>query len=153
MPSGQRCWRTSAKHLASSNSPERLTRSDAGMIARAPCMKTAAAHHPIRSLARRLPAPPPLITPEANKSHNVNTIAALRQVVQRPRDLTRTQLRELRQELDRRGFSEANLRRAWSDAKNEEIAASIIGFVRQAALGDALIPYAERVNVAMKRIM
>src|SRR3954451_17778523 len=69
MPSGQRCWRTSAKHLASSNSPERLTRSDAGMIARAPCMKTAAAHHPIRSLARRLPAPLPLITPEANKSH------------------------------------------------------------------------------------
>src|SRR5690349_22828229 len=68
MPSGQRSWRTSAKHLASSNSPERLTRSDAGMIARAPCMKTAAAHHPIRSLARRLPAPLPLITPEANKS-------------------------------------------------------------------------------------
>jgi len=31
-------------------------------------MKTAAAHHPIRSLARRLPAPLPLITPEANKS-------------------------------------------------------------------------------------
>src|SRR3982751_5401140 len=68
MPSGQRSWRTSAKHLASSNSPERLTRSDAGMIARAPCMKTPAAYHPIRSLARRLPAPLPLITPEANKS-------------------------------------------------------------------------------------
>src|SRR4051812_44444290 len=42
MPSGQRCWRTSAKHLASSNSPERLTRSDAGMIAWAPCMRAAA---------------------------------------------------------------------------------------------------------------
>ena len=27
------------------------------------------------------------------------------------------------------------------DAKNEDIAASIIGFVRQAALGDALLPY------------
>ena len=26
-PSGQRCWRTSVKHLASSNSAERLTRS------------------------------------------------------------------------------------------------------------------------------
>ena len=36
--------------------------------------------------------------------------------------------------LDLKGFSEANLRRAWADAKNEDIAASIIGFVRQAAL-------------------
>src|SRR4051812_43464029 len=42
MPSGQRSWRTSAKHLASSNSPERLTRSDAGMIVG--CMKAAADH-------------------------------------------------------------------------------------------------------------
>jgi type I restriction enzyme R subunit len=73
-------------------------------------------------------------------------------VVQRPRDLTRAQLRELRLELDRLGYSEANLRRAWHDAKNEDIAASIIGFVRQAALGDPLIPFRERVTEAMKRI-
>jgi len=86
-------------------------------------------------------------------TNNVNTIAALKLVVQRPRDLTRAQLRELKQELDNRGFSEANLRRAWTDAQNEEIAASIIGFVRQAALGDPLIPYADRVNAAMRRIM
>ena len=84
---------------------------------------------------------------------NVNKIAALNVVVQRPRDLTRVQLRELRLELDKLGFSEANLRRAWSDAKNEEIAASIIGFVRQAAIGDALIPFEERVREAMKRIL
>ncbi len=84
---------------------------------------------------------------------NVNTIAALKVVVQRPRDLTRAQLRELRLERDKRGFSEANLRRAWSDAKNEEIAASIVGFVRQAAIGDPLVPYAERVQAAMRRIM
>ncbi len=29
---------------------------------------------------------------------------------------------------------------------NEDIAASIIGFIRQAALGDPLIPYADRVE-------
>ena len=86
-------------------------------------------------------------------TENVNTIAALKVVVQRPRDLTRAQLRELRLELDKRGFSEANLKRAWSDARNEEIAASIIGFVRQAALGDPLVPYTERVAAAMRRIM
>ncbi|WP_237480596.1 type I restriction-modification system endonuclease [Lichenibacterium dinghuense] len=84
---------------------------------------------------------------------NVNTIAALTVVVQRPRDLTRAQLRELRAELDGRGFSEASLKRAWTDAKNEEIAASIIGFVRQAALGDPLVPYADRVRTAMNRIL
>lgn len=83
---------------------------------------------------------------------NVNEIAAMKLVVQRPRDLTRAQLRALRLELDRLGYSEANLRRAWQDAKNEEIAASIIGFVRQAAIGDPLIPFEERVSAAMKRI-
>ena len=85
--------------------------------------------------------------------NNVNTIAALTVVVQRPRDLTRAQLRELRLELDRLGYSEANLRRAWQDAKNEEIAASIIGFVRQAAIGDPLVPFEDRVREAMKRLM
>lgn len=84
--------------------------------------------------------------------NNVNKIAALTLVVQRPREFTRAQLRTLRLELDKLGYSEANLRRAWQDAKNEEIAASIIGFVRQAALGDALIPFEERVRAAMKRI-
>jgi type I restriction enzyme R subunit len=84
---------------------------------------------------------------------NMNNIAALRLVVQRPRDLTRADLRELRIALDRKGYSEANLRRAWADAKNEEIAASIIGFVRQAALGDPLVPYEDRVKAAMRSIM
>jgi len=85
--------------------------------------------------------------------NNVNTIAALTVVVQRPRELTRAQLRELRLELDKLGFSETNLRRAWHDARNEDIAASIIGYVRQAAIGDPLIPYEERVREAMKRIL
>jgi type I restriction enzyme R subunit len=84
---------------------------------------------------------------------NVNKIAALTVVVQRPRDLTRAELKSLRLELDALGYSDANLRRAWSDAKNEDIAASIIGFVRQAALGDALIPFDLRVRAAMQRIL
>lgn len=84
---------------------------------------------------------------------NVNTIAALTLVVQRPRDLTRADLRELRVALDQKGYSEANLRRAWADAKNVDIAASIIGYVRQAALGDPLIPYADRVRAAMQRVL
>ena len=85
--------------------------------------------------------------------NNVNKIAALNLVVQRPRELTRAELRALRVALDGVGYSETALRRAWSDAKNEDIAASIIGFVRQAALGDALRPFEERVRAAMGRIL
>ena len=55
--------------------------------------------------------------------------------------------------LDLKGYSEASLRRAWADAKNEDIAASIIGFVRQAAIGDALVPYEDRVRGAMRAIL
>lgn len=84
---------------------------------------------------------------------NVNKIAALNVVVQRPRELTREQLRELRLELDRQGFSEAGLRRAWHETRNEDIAASVIGFIRQAALGDPLVPYEDRVKAAMERVL
>ena len=56
-------------------------------------------------------------------------------------------------ELDRKGFSEANLKQAWKDTKNEDMAASIIGFIRQAALGDALVPYEDRLHAAMRRIL
>jgi type I restriction enzyme, R subunit len=84
---------------------------------------------------------------------NINAIAALKLVVQRPRDLTRAHLKELRTALDLKGYSEANLRRAWADANNVDIAASIIGFVRQAALGDPLVPYSDRVKAAMQRVL
>jgi type I restriction enzyme R subunit len=84
---------------------------------------------------------------------NINAIAALKLVVQRPRDLTRADLKELRTALDLKGYSEANLRRAWADARNVDIAASIIGYVRQAALGDPLVPYADRVKAGMQRVL
>tara|TARA_R110000868_G_scaffold10357_1_gene51030 strand:- start:15356 stop:18700 length:3345 start_codon:yes stop_codon:yes gene_type:complete len=85
--------------------------------------------------------------------NNQNRIAALSVVVQRPRELTWAELRSLRLELDKMGFSETSLRRAWNDASNEDIAASIIGFVRQAALGDPLIPFETRVQTATKAIL
>lgn len=83
---------------------------------------------------------------------NVNRIAALNIVVQRPQELTREELRQLRLELDAAGFTDSKIKRAWADAKNEEIAASIIGYIRQAAIGDPLIPYADRVRAAVATI-
>jgi type I restriction enzyme R subunit len=83
---------------------------------------------------------------------NANNIDALNLVVTRPRDLTRESLRELRLALDARHFTESALRSAWRDRTNEDIAASIIGFIRQAALGDPLIPYADRVDAAIRKV-
>jgi type I restriction enzyme R subunit len=82
-----------------------------------------------------------------------NTLPALVTVLTRPRELTRKQLRELAFELDRAGFSEANLATAWREMTNQDIAARIVGYIRQAAIGDALIPYEQRVDRALQTIL
>jgi len=82
----------------------------------------------------------------------LNQSAALAVVVNRPKDLSREQLREVRLLLDEHGYSEARLQTAWRNRSNQDIAASIIGYIRQAALGEALLPFEERVGRAMQRI-
>jgi type I restriction enzyme R subunit len=84
---------------------------------------------------------------------NMNTIPALIVVTQCPRDLTRAELKELKLLLDARGYSERQLQVAWREMTNSDIAASIIGFIRKAALGDALIPYEQRVDLAIAKIL
>ncbi len=84
---------------------------------------------------------------------HLNEIPALLVVTQRPRELTRAQLRELRLALDTAGYPEAALRAAFRDLTNHDIAASIIGYVRRLALGDALVPYSERVSKAVERLL
>lgn len=83
---------------------------------------------------------------------NMNQVPALIAVTQRPRDLTRKELSELAGLLDEKNYSEAMLRAAYGRARNADIAAHIIGFVRQAALGDPLVPYATRVDNAIVKI-
>lgn len=82
-----------------------------------------------------------------------NAIPALVTVLTRPRDLTRQQLRELALALDRAGFSEASLATAWREKTNQDIAARIVGFIRQAAIGDPLVPYEQRVDRALQRLL
>ena len=82
-----------------------------------------------------------------------NDIPALMTVLTRPRELTRKQLRELVMELDNAGFTETNLATAWREMTNQDIAARIIGYIRQAAMGDALMPYNERVDHALQAIL
>ncbi len=82
----------------------------------------------------------------------LNQSAALSAVVNKPKDLTREQLKEIRLLLDSNGYSEATLKAAWRNQTNQDIAASIIGYIRRAALGEALIPFEQRVHNAMQRI-
>lgn len=82
-----------------------------------------------------------------------NALPALTTVLQRPWELTRKDLRELRLALDQRGYNEATLATAWLETTNQPLAASIMGYIRQAALGDPLVPYEHRVEKALQRIL
>lgn len=82
-----------------------------------------------------------------------NEIPALVAVTQRPASLTRADLRALALELDRAGFSELTLRTAWHETTNQDVAATIIGFIRTKALGSPLIPYADRVKAGLARVL
>ncbi|PZR04620.1 MAG: type I restriction-modification system endonuclease [Archangium gephyra] len=84
---------------------------------------------------------------------NENKVTALKAVMQRPRDLTRAELKKLKLELDQAGFSETQLRAANKATTNADFAASIIGHIRQRALGEPLKPYEQRVNEALQRVL
>jgi len=83
---------------------------------------------------------------------NMNKIPALAIVCQRPRELTRQTLKELKLALDQHGYTEPNLRTAWREWKNEDITADIISFVRRQALGDPLVSHEDRIRKAMKKV-
>lgn len=82
-----------------------------------------------------------------------NELPALQLVLTRPRALTRAALKELAMALQEHGFTETNLRAAYRDATNQDIAAGLVGFIRRAALGDALEPWETRVERAVNRIL
>ncbi len=84
--------------------------------------------------------------------NKLNQSVALGVVVNRPKDLTREQLKEVKLLLDGGGYSEAKLQSAWRNQTNQDIAASIVGHIRRAAIGEALIPFEQRVQGAMQRI-
>lgn len=86
-------------------------------------------------------------------AENQNALAALMVVTQRPRDLTRKQLKELQLKLDQAGYPVRALQTAWAQVSNQDIAASIIGFIRQQALGSPLVPYEQRVDRALQRVL
>lgn len=82
----------------------------------------------------------------------VNQSTALSVVANKPKDLTRDTLKQIKMLLDENGYSEAKLQAAWRNKTNQDIAASIVGHIRRAAIGEALIPFELRVSQAMNKI-
>ncbi|HBG70464.1 MAG: type I restriction-modification system endonuclease [Bacteroidetes bacterium GWF2_43_63] len=83
---------------------------------------------------------------------NVNKVPALSVVCTKPKELSRQTLRELKRTLDSAGFTATTLNTAWKEARNEDIAADIISFVRTMALGSSLISHEERIKKAFQKI-
>lgn len=83
---------------------------------------------------------------------NKDKIAALNIVCTKPRELTRDTLKSLKLELDRNKFTEVQLNSAWKELRNEEIAADIITFIRQQAIGSPLISHEQRIKNAVSKL-
>ena len=83
---------------------------------------------------------------------NINLIPALKIIAQKPRDLTRKELKEVRLLIENAGFKEQALQTAYKNRTSKDIAASLIGFIRVAAIGDALLPFNERLENAIVRL-
>lgn len=85
-------------------------------------------------------------------NNNMNAIAALRTVCTRPSELTREALKSLKLELDCHDFTEKQLNSAWNEMTNQDIVADIIAFIRQQALGSALVGHEQRVKHAFAKL-
>jgi type I restriction enzyme R subunit len=83
---------------------------------------------------------------------NLNKITALGIICNKPTALDRKSLKELKLILDIEGFNARTLNTAWKSAKNEDIAADIIAYIRTFALGSTLVSHEERIKKAMVKV-
>lgn len=84
--------------------------------------------------------------------NNVNAIAGIGVIVNRPRDLTLKELQQIDAILQAQGFRELDLQSAWRQVNKEATAANIISFIRQAALGTPLESEDALVERAMSKV-
>ena len=83
---------------------------------------------------------------------NRNKIMALNVICTKPAELDRKSLKELKLLLDQEGYNTMTLHTAWKNAKNEDIAADIISFIRTLALDTHLVSHEERIEKAINKI-
>ena len=86
------------------------------------------------------------------KAH-VNDIEALKILVTRPSDLTKSALKSLRLELDRHNFNEKHLNGALKAITSQEITADIIAFIRHYTINSLLISHEERIENSFERLI
>ena len=83
---------------------------------------------------------------------NRNKILALNIICTKPSELDRKSLKELKLLLDQEGYNTMTLHTAWKNAKNEDIAADIISFIRTLALDTDLVSHEQRIENAINKI-
>ena len=83
---------------------------------------------------------------------NSNEVAALNIVCTRPKDLTRSDLKNLLRVLRENNFSVDHLNGAISQLTNADIAADIISLIRCYALGVQLMNHSDKISNAISRI-
>lgn len=83
---------------------------------------------------------------------NRNTILALNIICTKPTELDRKSLKELKLLLDREGYNDITLNTAWKNAKNQDIAADIISYIRTLALDTDLVSHEQRIENAINKI-
>lgn len=83
---------------------------------------------------------------------NRNQILALKTICTKPAELDRKSLKELKLLLDEKGYNEITLSTAWRNAKNEDLAADIISFIRTLALDTDLVSHEDRIKNAINKV-
>lgn len=84
--------------------------------------------------------------------NNIDLVDALQIVVQSPKDLKYKDLMDIKRILKEEYYDENTLNSAWKESKKEHIAADIISFIRQAALGTELLDHEDKVKRAMREV-
>lgn len=83
---------------------------------------------------------------------NRNKILALNIICTKPTELDRKSLKELKLLLDQEGYNDLTLKTAWKSAKNEDIAADIISYIRTLALDTDLVSHEQRIENAINKV-
>jgi type I restriction enzyme, R subunit len=84
--------------------------------------------------------------------NNRNQILAIQTICTKPAELDRKSLKELKILLDQEGYNELTLNAAWRNAKNQDIAADIISYIRTLALDSVLVSHDDRIKNAITKV-
>lgn len=83
---------------------------------------------------------------------NRNEIVALNVLCNRPTELDRKSLKELKMKLSQYGYNELELNTAWKVSTNQEIATDIIAYIRTLAMGLPMETPEERIKRAIRKV-